>query len=130
LLIVDCWLLIVDCWLLIVDCWLLIVDCCHVDCCLCFSCFHQHEHGTGTLIVNCCSVVYFLTSEVHRLFVFSLCPHSLSFIIFFYTQVDCWLIVGISPAVPAVAVASGHSAGKCTSKMEKNSLTSPSAHLI
>jgi len=78
-----------------------------------------HQEFDGSLLF--CSPLGALFHSLSSLF------HSISS----PTQVDCYflrLIVGISPAVLVVTVASG--ASKCASKMEKNHLTSPSACLI
>jgi len=102
-------------------------------------------------LLFCCSV---FSLEVCRLFVFSLHPHSLSFILWSHTQVYCYFFVAdygfhhgavascCSSCVhssqqsqqPAVAAASGrssHSTGKCITKIgEKFSNISSFASLF
>ncbi len=99
-----------------------------VDCCL--FCFHQYEHGTGRLIVDCWLLIVvlllcFLPSKVCRSppvsslsFIHSLFTHTGSLLLF---TVDCWF----SPVVLVVAAAISCSTGKWATKIGNFFLTSP-----
>jgi len=77
-----------------------------VDCCLCF---HQHEHGTGRLIVDCCFVVLFSPWRFVGCLFF---PCILTLFLSFFGHTHrfiatfLWLIMGSTMVLwPAVAAA-------------------------